>query len=348
VSVIDDIKASPGGYDFLRLMREFERSSPHKPKIGDSTTVAEEVVALAQDPYVDFPDTNVSDLDETIRGVPRLHVRFLSYFGPQGALPLTTTYEALEWFNKRDPSFVRFTNVFANRFLQLFYRAWAESHPISAHDRPNDDRFSAYIGSFSGIGSEPFMKRDDVPDIAKVPYSGLVASAVKSARRLTQMLRGIMKLDITISERVGSWLLFEPSDLMAVGAKGSSLGVDTFLGKMSYSIGDKFRVHVKTTSLEEYMSLLPSGTRANKLADLVFYHVGHRFEYDVELALPARLAPPTRLGSSGQLGWTAWMSPKPVADDDETYLNDARFDLVERRKVAAAERQRHRTKARAR
>ena len=49
---------------------------------------------------------------------------------------------------------------------------------------------------------------------------------------------------------------------------------------------------------------------ADKLADLVFFHVGHRFEYDVELSLPARLAPPARLGVAGQLGWTSWVAPR--------------------------------------
>jgi type VI secretion system protein ImpH len=123
---------------------------------------------------------------------------------------------------------------------------------------------------------------------------------------------------------------------MAVGANGSSLGMDTFLGVRSYSINDKFRITISTNSLQQYEELLPSGTLAGRLADLVFFHVGHRYEYDVELALPAKMAPPTRLGASGQLGWTSWVAPPPVADDDETYLRDARFNLSERRSAAKA------------
>jgi type VI secretion system protein ImpH len=133
--------------------------------------------------------------------------------------------------------------------------------------------------------------------------------------------------------------MFEPGDQMAVGQRGSALGVDTFVGKRSYSINDKFRITVRTTSLEQYKGLLPNAPMADRLADLVFFHIGHRFEYDVELALPARLAPPAQLGASGQLGWTSWVAPRADAGEDE-YLTDARFDLAERRKAAQAERSR--------
>ncbi len=332
----DEIIESPISFDLFRVLREFERSANDKPRIGDSSVMAEEIVNLAQDPYLEFPDTNVIKVDTTPNGTPRVFSRFLGYFGPQGALPLTTTEEAYHWTFYSDPSFARFTDLFSNRFRQLFYRAWADARPIAQHDRPEADRFTAYIGSFSGIGSAATVNRDDVEDIGKLPYSGLVASRIKSARRLAQLLRGVFKLDVSIVERVGSWLVFEPSDQMAVGTRGSSLGTDTFLGIRSYSINDKFRITINTTSLEQYSELLPSGTLAGRLADLVFFHVGHRYEYDVELALPAKLAPPTRLGSSGQLGWTSWVAPKPVGDGDESYLRDARFNLSERRSAAKA------------
>lgn len=331
----DDIAANPGAFDFFRVMREFERSTPHKPRIGDSSVLAEDVVLLAQNPFLVFPDSNLTGLDETPRGTPRLYTQFLGYFGPQGALPLNTTEDVLSWFT-RDQSFPRFTDVFANRFRQLFYRAWADAQPIAQYDRPKQDRFFAYLGSFAGIGTPASRDRDLVEDIAKLPFAGLVGSRVKSARRLSQLLRGVFHLDLTIIERIGSWLVFEPSDRMTLGMSGSALGSDTFLGVRSYSINDKFRISIKTTSLEQYKALLPNGPIADRLADLVFFYVGHRFAYDVELGLPARLAPPTRLGESGQLGWTSWIAPPPVAEDDDTYLTDARFELSERRAAAKA------------
>ena len=345
MSYRDTLKAAPGRHDFFRVLRELERSTPHKPRISDSNIMSEDVVGLAQDPFLAFPDSNLSSVDETKQELLRIFTKFMGFFGPQGALPLTTTVEAYWWLEK-DPSFPRFTDLFVNRFQQLFFRAWADARPIAQFDRPKQDRFFAYVGSFSGIGSPAFRGRDDVEDIAKLPYSGLVASRIKSSRRLAQLVRGAFGLDATVVERVGSWLMFEPNDRMAMGQRGSSLGADTFLGGMVYSINDKFRITIKTTSLEQYVSLLPNAPMADRLADLVFFYVGHRYEYDVELSLPAPLAPPTRLGASGQLGWTSWIAPPKDADADGKYLSDARFNLSERRKVSKAEkRQKQGTRA---
>ncbi|KRA53081.1 type VI secretion system baseplate subunit TssG [Devosia sp. Root635] len=329
-----DLERNPQLFDLFRVLRELERSSPDKPRIGDGTTVAQEVVALAQDPFAGFAASNITRIDATARGTPRVFTQFMGYFGPQGALPLNTTLDALNWL-QRDPSFARFADLFANRFQQLFFRAWADSRPIAHHDRPREDKFARYVGAFSGIGTPAATERDAVPDLAKLAYSGLVSSRVKSARRLAQLLRGTMGLDVWIVERVGAWLTFEPDARTSLGARGSSLGQDTVLGTRAYSINDKFRILLKAESLEQYNTMLPGGEVARKIADLVFYYAGHRFEYDVELQLPAKLAPAARLGVSGQLGWTAWVAPPPVAADDDHYLDDARFDLSQRRSAGA-------------
>jgi type VI secretion system protein ImpH len=346
VTLKDDIAARPQIYDMFKVLREYERTYKEKPRIGDATVVEDEIIVPVQDPFMEFADTNITALDSTSRGVPRLHTRFLGYFGPHGALPLSTTLEVYDWFRHSDPSFVRFADIFAIRFLELFYRAWADAKPIAQHDRPKDDRFAGYVGVFSGIGTRAFGSRDSLPDIAKLPYSGLAGARVKSARRLSQLVRGALKLDATIIERIGSWLVFEPSDVMAVGQNGSALGVDAVLGVRSYSIGDKFRINIKTTSLEQYRSLLPGSMLAEQLADLVFYDIGYRYEYDVELSLPARLAPPTRLGESAQLGWTSWVAPPTEPEGSTRYVSDARFDLMERRRALEAERKRSTKKQR--
>lgn len=341
MTVWDDLNAAPERHDLLRTLRELERSSPEKPRIGENTVLGEEVVSLGQDPFTEFPESNITAVGKTRRGTPKLFTRFLGFFGPQGAFPLTTTVEAYGWLHgtRPDASFPRFVDIFANRFVQLFFRAWADARPIAHHDRPRDDRFARYLGSFAGIGTPATANRDGVVDIAKFPYAGLVSARVKSARRLAQLIRGVFRLDAAVIERIGTWLSFEPDDRMALGARGSALGVDTFVGTRAYSINDKFRIAIKTTSLEQYVGLLPDAPMSDNLADLVFFHIGYRFEYDVELSLPARLAPPTQLGKAGRLGWTSWVAPPKEAANDE-YRSDARFDLAERRKAAQAERSR--------
>ncbi len=336
MSFRDELRAEPERFDLFAVLRELERSAPKKPRIGDSSIIAEEVVDLGQEPFLEFPASNLTRYQDTPSGTPRLKTRFLGFFGPQGALPLTTTVEAYGWLRQRDDSFTRFTDILAGRFQQLFYRAWADARPIAQHDRPADDRFLRYLGALTGIGTEPYLKRDSVDDLAKIGFAGLTGSLVKSASRLRQLIRGVFGVNVEVVERIGTWLAFEPDDRMALGAPGASLGVDTFLGERSYSINDRIRICIQTNTLDEYRDFLPSGEKSQKLADLVFYYLGHRFEFDIELALPARLAPPTRLGQSGELGWTSWVAPAPADAAGEGYLTDTRFDPMERKRAAEA------------
>jgi len=335
MSYRDDLRAEPYGFDFFSTLREFERSSRDKPRIGENSVLAEEIVSLGQDPFLEFPASNLTGYEDRPEASPRIRTRFLGYYGPQGAMPLSTTVEARLWSSQHDPSFVHFTDIFVNRFLQLFFRAWADARPIAQADRPDADRFVRFVGSFAGTGTDAFLARDRLEDIAKVSFAGLTGSRIKSAVRLSQLIEGILQVKAEIEERVGSWLVFEASDQMALGSRHSGLGLDAALGVRAYSISDKIRIRITANSLEQYKRLLPAGELSEILTDLVFYYLGHRFEFDVELGLAAELAPPVRLGTSGELGWTSWMAPKKPPPGKKTYLRDARFDPMERRRSMA-------------
>ncbi|WEX10869.1 type VI secretion system baseplate subunit TssG [Chelativorans sp. AA-79] len=340
-----DLREEPHRFDFFAVLREFERSEPNKPRIGDSKVPAEDILRLGQDPFLEFPASNLSAYEDRPGGPARIKTRFLGFFGPQGALPLTTTIEAYTWATQHDPSFARFTDIIANRFQQLFYRAWADARPISQHERPDADRFFAYVGSMAGIGSEPFRNRDTVRDIAKVSFAGLAGGQVKSAARLRQMLEAMFEVGIEVVERIGSWLIFEPGDRLALGTMGSTLGQDTFLGSRAYSINDKIRIRIAAKNLEQYRKFLPGGNLSDQLADLVFFYIGHRFDFDVELALRAEHAPAVELGRSGELGWTSWIAPAKPERGETVYYRDARFSPLEMRRSSGRKPKKNRTAA---
>ena len=142
---------------------------------------------------MDFPASNLSRVESRETRRLRIFVKFLGLLGPQGALPLATTEESLEWFMHARRRFPRFLDLFNHRFLQLFFRAWADARPIAQHDRPKDDRFVAYIGSMIGIGSQPHRDLDAVPDAAKLAFAGLIAPQAKSASRLRSFISGSVR-----------------------------------------------------------------------------------------------------------------------------------------------------------
>jgi type VI secretion system protein ImpH len=156
VSFRDDLAREPWRFDFYATLRRLERSHETRPRIGDAPSRRDEYVLLGQDPYLDFPASNLAKAEADERGRTHIRVKFLGMLGPNGALPLATTEEAYGWLLARDDAFPRFLDLFSHRFLQLFYRAWADARPAAQHDRPDADRFKDYVGSALGIGSEPY------------------------------------------------------------------------------------------------------------------------------------------------------------------------------------------------
>ena len=254
-----EILEEPWRADILSLLRQLERDAKGLPRIGTSAVLAQDIVALGQDPFIAFPDSNVTQVEEREARPLRVRTRFLGHFGPQGALPLSTTMEAYHWHQANDDSFTAFADIFANRFLQLFFRVWSDARPITQSDRPDDDRFRDYVGSFIGIGSEAFHDRDSVPDSAKLPYAGLISGRVKSAARLRQVLEGVLGIEVEVVERVGCWLDFEPSDFSQVGRSGANLGQNTYLGARVFSIENKARCGSRPPGLRITKASCPAG-----------------------------------------------------------------------------------------
>jgi len=329
MSLYEELGAEPWRFDLLATLRRLEREHPDRPRIGDNATLAEEFVSIVQNPYFEFPASNLDAAEREASGRIRLTARFLGMFGPQGALPLSTTEEAYAWLLDRDDAFARFADVFQRRFLALFFRAWADARPIAQNDRPAEDRFVAYIGSMIGVGAPAYRQRDSLSDFAKMEYAGLLAPRVKSASRLRSLLAGLLKTRVEIEEFVGSWLLLAADERTRLGAAQSRLGVDCVAGASVFSVGDRIRIRVFARDLDHYRQFVPGGDLARQVADAVFLYVGREFDWDIELAIPAGKIAPVRLGAGARIGWTSWMAPN-WSNTDETIRRDAHFHLASR------------------
>jgi len=329
-----ELEAQPWRFDLLAVLRRLERENPAKPRIGEARRLADEFVEISQNPYLEFPDSNLEAAAVEPNGRMRLMARFLGMFGPQGALPLTTTEEAYGWLLERDDAFPRFVDLFQRRFLALFFRAWADARPIAQHDRPGEDRFRAYIGAMIGIGTPAFRDADSISDFAKLPYAGLLAARVKSVSRLRAFLASYLETRVEIEEFVGSWLELDSAERTRLGSANSRLGEDCVAGASMYTVSDKFRIRVFVRDIEHFREFLPGSPVARQIADAVYLYLGLEYDWDMEIAIPAGEITPVRLGRDARIGWTSWMSPN-WAKTDETFRRDARFHVVSRLESAS-------------
>jgi type VI secretion system protein ImpH len=298
---------APDSYGFLALLRLIERKSRGKPRIGKNSTLKEEALTIGQDPSLAFPEHDVSAI--TLGARPMVRNNILGFYGPQGALPLNTTEEVKRWLDKGDKAFVAFTDVFATRYLQLFYRSWSDARAITQFDHEEGDRFRTYVASLIGMGTEGFQGRDIFPDLNKVYLAPLVIGRVHSPKRLEQMLEIDLRADVHIDEHCLSYMVLEPDNMNRLGQSGSTLGRDMYLGARVPTVNDKIRLHLRTRNLKEYRDFLPGGALHARLQALVRWYLGRSVDVEVQLSLPADQMPAAVLGKSVELGWMANLSP---------------------------------------
>lgn len=360
MSYLSEMEQEPYRFDFFDAMRRIERSLGRpqgeirslfeeftslqvrdlapRPRIGDSTARRDEaivwqgveyLVSFGQEPHLEFPASNVArveiDRDSDRRRI-RIYSKFLGLLGPQGALPYGYTEEAWAFMMQNDDAFARFLDLFNQRFLQLFFRAWADSRPIVQADRPDFDRFSSYVLSTIGVGSPAFQQCEGIPEGIGL-YAGLLAPKVKSASRLRSAVRALFGVDAEVDQFVGTWLQFDEAEHSLLGARNSGLGSDLLVGLASFDVQSKFRICIFVADLGAYTGFLPEAINCNRLVELVYFYLGDQFEWDVELALPGSAVTPTVLGQRGALGWTTWMDPNYSAHE---FRRDARFNPAER------------------
>jgi type VI secretion system protein ImpH len=329
MSFFEDLAREPWRFDFFDVLRSIERAAPDRPRIGDAGARDEELLVLGQDPYLEFPASNLTRLDRDVHDRIRLLCRFAGLLGPQGALPLHLTVEARQWCDARDESFARFLDIFNHRFLALFYRAWADARPAAQHDRPEEDRFIDYVGTVTGMGTKPYRHRDSLGDLAKLPLAGLMGPAVKSASRVENMVAFLFSADVEVEQMVGLWLTLEAADQSSLSARHAKLGTDTLLGGSVYSVQDKFRIRIFAKTLDQFEAFLPDGAFCQKLADAIYFYLGDLLDYDVEIAIPERETRPASIGGFGRLGWTTWM--RDAGEPDRAgWRRDCRFRPAER------------------
>lgn len=293
------------GEGFLALLRRLEREAPDKPRIGRAERLADDLVHIGQDPELAFPDQDIRRAEGSI---PAIRARFIGYFGPQGALPLNLTEEALRWQQQGEDAFVRFADIFAGRFYQLFFRAWSDARAITQHDRPEQDRFAAYVAAIAGTGTPAFQRHDSMPDLARLPLVPVFGGRVRSAVRLRHILEEYFRLPVSVEEHVPAWLEFEPDERRGLG-QGGALGQDLYLGARLQSVGEKICVHLHMPDAASYRDFLPGAAGHRRLADLVFWYLGRSVDVDLALTLPPAQIPAGRLGGSLSLGWLAAVSP---------------------------------------
>lgn len=337
VAFLAALEEAPYRFDFYQTLRRLECLYLDAPRLGSGLRPAEEPIRLGQDPDLSFAPAPLASFERSQEGrPPRLQVRLFGLLGPNGPLPIHVTEYARERLRHAgDPTLSRFLDVFNHRFLEFLYRAWAQAQPHVNRDRPREDRFGVYVGSFVGVSPEAFRDRDALPDLAKLFHASTLIRHVRNAEGLQAILAHFFRVPVAIEQFVGHFMGLGERERTYLSREGATLGSGAVLGRQIWDRQHKFRIHVGPLTLREYESFLPGGAPVQQLVDWVRTYLCFELQWDVRLRLARNEVPPLRLGRGGRLGWTTWVGRRRAETDaDDLCLDAERF--VDRIGEAAA------------
>jgi type VI secretion system protein ImpH len=318
VALFDALEAAPHKFDFFQALREIECAFPELPRIGEARRPQDEPVRFAQDPSLAFASSTLTAFVRGAEGMPpRLVQAFMGLLGPNGPLPLHLTEFARDRLrNSRDPTLVRFLDVFHHRMVSLFYRAWSRGRPTVTLDRSGRNGFALYLGALIGLDGNSMRGRDSVPDAAKRAVAGLLGRQARNTEGLESILKGYFRVPVRVEECVAHWMPLPEHLYTRLGdPQGAQLGRTAVIGARVWDLQSKFRIVVGPLSRSQYERFLPGEASFEHMRDWVRNYVGFEYTWDCRLALEKNEVPPLMLGYSGRLGWTTWLNTR-VSEKD--------------------------------
>lgn len=332
-----DLKATPTGarlarepyrYDFFQAVRLLEKLRPQAAAVGNFAHPAAEVAHFTAHPSLAFPASQIQSLESREDGEVRLMVNFMGLIGPEGALPNPYTSLVVERLRAGDSALADFLDIFNHRIISLFYRAWQKYRFELGYESQKDDRFSRYIMSLIGLGTDGLQTREVIPDDVLMYYCGLLAQRPRSAQALQQILADYFDVPVIVEPFIGGWYRLDEATQCSLSEdedESTELGHGAVVGDAVWNQQSKVRVILGPLSLARYEDFLPQGASWESLQAWLRIFSNCELDFEVKLILERKQVPACQLGvESGavpRLGWTSWMKSVPFSrDPDDTVL----------------------------
>lgn len=339
-ALVDHSLQEPERYEFFQLVRLYEILFRNAPRGQGGDPVNErirfrnslrlgfapsQVDAIAPSYARDEAGLDTGELEQV-----ELTPSFIGMLGINGTLPIHYTEQVINHARfKRDESGRAFLDLFTNRAVGHFYRAWKKYRLPILYETDRQNRFLPLILSLGGLGFDALRDRlgsgaGGIDDESIGWFTGLLRQRPVSAEALQRVIGGYFRETVRIEQFVGHWYVVPSEQRSCLGGKNTTLGGNALVGERVWQRNLRIRIHIGPLRHARYMAFLPKGELAAALEKILSLATGGQFEYEIRPILRADDIQPASLGGGAgcRLGRDSFMLSRPETRDraDTSYL----------------------------
>jgi type VI secretion system protein ImpH len=258
---------------------------------------------------------------------------FIGLTGNHGTLPRSYTEQIIsrEIVN-RDRTTRAFLDIFSNRAVTLFYRAWEKHRLYFGYERNRRERFLPMMLSLVGAGGESVQEA--VCDTSKTLlaetlayYAGALRQSARPAHLIERIVADYFRVPVKLHQFMGRWHVLSPEQTTCLGVCNIALGVDTACGDRMWQTQTSFALDIGPLNREQFERFLPGGEAAQAIGGLLAMLSGITLDCTVRLILRKEDVRPTQLQSedgNARLGYNTWMLTRMTHE----HRNDVAYEVT--------------------
>lgn len=246
---------------------------------------------------------------------------FIGLTGNNGTLPRSYTESLIEQESlRRDKGSRAFLDIFTNRAVALFYRAWEKHRLYFQYERDRQERFLPMVLSLIGAGNHSTQEAVCAPERRVLAetlafYAGALRQSARPAHLIERIVADHFQVAVKLRQFVGRWHQLPPSQLSTLGLANARLGVDTVCGTRMWQCQTGIALDIGPLSRSDYERFLPGGDAALALTSLLETLIGITLDCSVHPILRRQDVRPVQLGGSARLGHNSWMLTRLANED---------------------------------
>jgi type VI secretion system protein ImpH len=328
-SLIEALFQRPDRLSFFQAVRLLEwgaRRNAKDPRleagrpVGEDHEPRQQVVRFRAPTNLSFARAEIASVRQEPGERPSLTVGFFGLTGTMGAMPGAATDMVARALREKEVAHRDFLDLFNDRLVALFYRAWAKYRLPIAYEREHGtrdgDTITRALRALVGFGTGRLRDRLAIDDDLVLHQAGAFSRRARSAVTIERVLTEALDRPVRV-EQFRVQMVSIPLDAQTrLPSRRDPAGAfcrlgEAVAGARAFEAQGGVRLQVGPLAYTEFQALRPGSDEARRFADLARLALGSEFDFDVALTLETNEVPALCLNydpdHAMRLGWNTWL-----------------------------------------